>query len=225
MNPITATIGGAPAVILSRGAAFACNHATFMFTSLELSRDGKDYNQPNSPAWVKSVTRMGIPIEFPAFRFSIGLPVIIGDDGAILAPADPGRMFPDESIERVAVVKVGDAVLVYPRTKGGTVSFRAQVTGVVDSKSFISVDYQPAIGDSGSTVTTEAGEFVGFVSTLGGGVVVPPLGSLIGTTPAPLPPQPVPPAAPAPSDAQLQAARSALKAAQVSVSAALVALG
>lgn len=195
MNPIKATIDGNPVAIISRGIVFGAKHVA-QGKSLELRLNGEYYVPEGRQPWEKTLDWDGVTIVSDrGGNFRLMPPQIVGSDVALFSPVDPGRMFPDEAIEQAVSVKVDQTVIIH--SKLSPTPYQATVKEIDEHSFLIRVSTTFATGESGAIVTDMQERFVGFVSTPGGGISVPNLGVLTGTTPAPRPPQPpTTPAAP-----------------------------
>lgn len=206
MNPIKATMDGNPVAIISRSMAFGAFHVA-QGKSLELRKDGEPYVPIGRSAWEKTLDWDGTTeVSDRGGNFRLRPPEKLGRDAALFTVVDPGRMFPDEAIEESVAPKLNQSVVI--DSKISPTPYQAKVVSIDQANFLIGVDVEFHEGESGAVVHDLQGRFVGFVSTPGGGITVPNLGGLAGTTPAPRPPQPIPEPAQPPTQADLEKAVS-----------------
>lgn len=199
-GPVTADMGGLPVVVLSRSVAFGARHAVGAYTTVHLSKDGRDYVSPSSPEWVWVDGESGQRWSDHASNFRIRLVTPWGRDGHIVSPY---RTFPDEAIEPVKAVTTNDTVVVLSRQRAA--EWNAHVLGKDPAGGTVRIDYPALLGDSESRVVTTNGIFVGFISfrvlnssgvSVGAEVSTPGFESLAGTTSTPRPAPEIPAEAP-----------------------------
>lgn len=176
---ITATMSGVRVAIISPAAAFGCNHVVGPYTTIHLSRDGTNYGS----GYVRFINKQGVQQEEAASDYNVNVRSVINDRLTMA----PYRAFPKEAVEPVAIPAAGDVVNVAALTKGGAIQ-KAKVLVVDANNGYILTDYPAIPGDSQSRVTTQAGVFVGFVSSaqqVGSTVIIPGISTVAAAPPPP----------------------------------------